>query len=285
MNQIIEHEKISIENMIYEVRGKQVMLDRDLAKLYNVETRILIQKVKRNIERFPQEFSFQMSNEEFYNWRSHFVMSDSDKIGLRRPPYVFTEQGVAMLSAILKSDVAISTSIRIMNAFVNMKKYISNNIIEQKYINNIVLEDRERINLIEETLNKFKEKNNHLFFEGQIYDAYSLMIDIFNKSKKEIIVIDNYIDKNLLDILSKMDRKVIIITNKYNNDDYEKYKKQYNNISLITNNNFHDRFIIIDKNILYHCGASFKDLGKKCFEISKIEEKDMVDKLLKKINI
>ncbi len=284
MNNIILNEELKIEDMIYEIRGKQVMLDRDLARLYDVETRLLIQKVKRNIQRFPEEFSFQMSNEEFNDWKSQVVMSNNDKIGLRRPPYVFTEQGVAMLSAILKSDVAITTSIKIMNAFVNMKRYISSNLIEQNYINNIVLEDRERINLLEETLNNFKEKNNHIFFEGQIYDAYSLLVEIFNKAKKEIIIIDNYIDKSLLDIISKTEKKILIITNKYNNFDYEKYKKQYYNVVLKISNNFHDRFIIIDNNILYHCGASFKDLGKKCFEISRIEETDILGKLIKKIN-
>ena len=148
MNELLNKEEIQIENMIYNIRGKQVMLDRDLAKLYDIETRILIQKVKRNIQRFPKEFSFQMNNEEFNHWKSQFVMSNNDKIGLRRPPYVFTEQGIAMLSAILKSDVAITTSIKIMNAFVNMKKYISSNLIEQNYINNIVLEDRKRINFL-----------------------------------------------------------------------------------------------------------------------------------------
>lgn len=157
--------------------------------------------------------------------------------------------------------------------------------LEGKYINNIVLEDRKRINLLEETLNRFKEQNNHIFFEGQIYDAYSLMIDIFNKARKEIVIIDSYLDKNLLDLLSKIDKKIIIITNKYDNDDYIKYKKQYHNITLKINNSFRDRFIILDDSILYHYGSSFKDLGKNCFEISKIEEKDMLEQLLIKIKI
>ena len=122
-----------------------------------------------------------------------------------------------------------------------------------------------------------------MFFDGQIYDAYSLLLDIINSSKKEIIIIDNYIDKHLLDIVSKAKKKIIIITNKYNNQDYEKYREQYNNIELIINNNFHDRFIIIDKKILYHCGSSFKDLGKKCFEISKIEDNDIICNLLKRL--
>lgn len=137
--------------------------------------------------------------------------------------------------------------------------------------------------IVEDTFSGFKEKNNHLFFKGQIYDAYSLMIDIFNKAKEEIIIIDNYVDKNLLDILLKTNKKVVIITNKYNNEDYNKYKQQYKNTELIINNNFHDRFIILDNKILYHCGASFKDLGSKCFEISRIDDKDILNKILKKV--
>ena len=282
MNKLVEKE-IKIENMIYEIRGKQVMLDYDLAKLYNCKngTKTINLAVKRNIERFPENFYFQLTDSEkeklwFQNETANNRMS-------RTLPYVFTEQGVAMLASVLRTDVAASVSINIMNAFVNMKKYISNNLLEQRYINKIVLEDRERINLLEKTFNMFKEKNNHIFFEGQIYDAYSLMIDIFDKAKNEIMIIDNYIDKNILDILSKINKKIIIITNKYNNDDYEKYKKQYQNVTLKINNNFHDRFIIIDRKYLYHCGASFKDLGKKCFEISKIDEDDVLSNLLKKL--
>ena len=188
-----------------------------------------------------------------------------------------------MLSGLLKSDIAVKVNIQIIDAFVKMRKYISSSLIEQKYINNLVLEHEEKLKLVENTLSRFDEKNNHLFFKGQIYDAYSLLIDIFNKSKNEIIIIDNYIDKNILDILSRTKKNIIIITNKYNNHDYDRYKEQYNNVELIINNTFHDRFIIIDKKILYHCGASFKDLGKQCFEISKIEENDILDKLLKKL--
>ena len=146
-----------------------------------------------------------------------------------------------------------------------------------------MLEHEERLKIIENTFSNFKEKNNHLFFEGQIYDAYSLLRDIFNISKSEILIIDNYIDKTILDILSKVNMKVILITNKYNNQDYSKYKEQYKNVELIINNTFHDRFIIVDKKILYHCGASFKDLGKKCFEISKIDDEDILDNLLKRL--
>ncbi|MBR2678653.1 MAG: ORF6N domain-containing protein [Bacilli bacterium] len=283
MNNIISKDRIKIEDMIYEIRGKQVILDRDLAKLYHTETRVFMQSVKRNIKRFPDDFMFQLTNEEFMDWRSHFVISKSDLIGLRRPPYAFTEEGVAMLSGILNSEIAITINIQIIEAFITMRKYISSNLIEQKYINNLVLEHEERLKLVENTFSDFKEKKNHLFFKGQIYDAYSLLIDIFNKSKKEVFLIDNYIDKNILDILSKTKKNVKIVTNKYNNQDYEKYKMQYKNVELIINNTFHDRFIIIDKKALYHCGASFKDLGKKCFEISRIEDNDILVNLLKKL--
>ena len=138
------------------------------------------------------------------------------------------------------------------------------------------------IKLLQESFNKMSEKikNNHLFYDGQIYDAYSLMLDIFNSSKKSIIIIDNYIDKSLLDILARTNQNILVITNKYNEIDFNKYQKEYNNIKIKIINKIHDRFIIIDNNILYHCGASFKDLGTKCFAISKIEDKDILDKIL-----
>ena len=211
------------------------------------------------------------------------MMSKNDVIGLRRPPYAFTEYDIIMLSGLLKSDIAAEINIKVINAFVDLRRYVSNNLLGQKYINDFILKDSKRIDLIEETLSKFKEKNNHIFFEGQIYDAYSVMLDILNTSKNSIIIVDNYIDKNILDILSKTNKKITLITNKYNNDDYNKYKKQYSNIDLVINNKIHDRFIIIDKKILYHCGASFKDLGNKCFAITKIDDENILTNLLKKL--
>lgn len=183
MNEIILKDNVRIENMIYEIRGKQVILDRDLAKLYHTETRVFMQSVKRNIKRFPDNFMFQLTNEEFMNWRSHFVISKSDLMGLRRPPYAFTEEGVAMLSGILNSEIAITINIQIIEAFITMRKYITSSLIEQKYINDLVLEHEERLKLVENTFSEFKEKTNHLFFEGQIYDAYS----IFNKIPQEVL--------------------------------------------------------------------------------------------------
>ena len=166
-----------------------------------------------------------------------------------------------MLATILRTKVAEDVSIRIMDAFVEMRKYINNNLIEQAYINKLVIKDHERINLLEETFNKLEEKTkiNSLFFEGQIYDAYSLLIDILNKSDEEIIIIDNYAGKELLDILKDIDRKIMIISKNISKELEKKYLSQYKNIRFINNDSFHDRFIIIDKMILYHCGSSFKD--------------------------
>ena len=172
MNNIVVKKEEKLTNLIYEIRGKQVMLDRDLAKLYKTETRVLIQKLKRNIERFPEEFCFQLNQKEFLNWRSQNVMSNNDKIGLRRPPYVFTEQGVAMLSSVLHTENAVKVSIQIINVFVAMRKYISSNLLNQNYINslvlenqkmiltdhNLVIENKEKIKALEETFKQFEEK-------------------------------------------------------------------------------------------------------------------------------
>lgn len=147
----------------------------------------------------------------------------------------------------------------------------------------MLINHENRLTLLENVFDNFKDKNNHIFFEGQIYDAYSLIMKIFDNAKSSIIIIDNYIDKNILDILSKTNRKVTLVTNRYNNIDYEKYKEQYDNVTLVVNNSFHDRFIILDKKNLYHSGASFKDLGKKCFAITKIESKDILESLLSKL--
>ena len=285
MNNIVEKE--NIENLIYEVRGKQVILASDVARLYESETKIINQVVKRNINRFPENFCFQLTKEEYISLRSQFVTLKENGRGhhIKYLPYAFTEHGIMMLSGLLKSNVAAKVNVEIINAFVSMKKYISTSLIEQKYINELVLRYSKRIDLIEETLSNFKEKNNHLFFEGQIYDAYSLLLDIVNKSKNEIIIIDNYIDKNILDILAKTKKEIILITNSYNNEDYNRYKAQYKNVKMIINSKFHDRFIIIDRKILYHCGASFKDLGNKCFAITKLDDKEYLNKLLKTINI
>ena len=285
-------EELNIENMIYEIRGKQVMLDSDLSKLYQCKngTKEINQAVKNNPDKFPERYSFQLSDNEYNNLRSNFLTSslESGYGGRRYNPRVFTEQGIAMLSTILKSKVAVETSIRIMDAFVKMRKIISSNLIEQKYINELVIKDNERINLLEESFSKLekKEKVNHIFYEGQIYDAYSLLIDIFKEAKKEIIIIDNYADKSILDMITNLNVKVIVITKKFNllkDIDIKKYNKQYHNLKVIYSDKFHDRFIILDKKVLYHSGASFKDLGNKCFSINKMEDKEYLEIIIRNI--
>lgn len=201
--------------------------------------------------------------------------------GRYKNPKVFTEQGVAMLATILKSKIATQISIQIMDAFVMMRKYIAENNYEKR-ISNIETKMIGYDNKFDKLFDKFNTKiDNHVFFEGQIYDAHSLLVDILKEAKQSIILIDNYIDKTILDIISLLDLKVTLVTSNYNKYDVSKYKEQYDNIEIIYSKKFHDRFIIIDYRILYHCSASFKDLGKKCFAINRIQNeiilKDLFD--------
>lgn len=283
MYEIIKNNS-KIEDMIYEIRGKQVMLDSDLAKLYGCKngTKEINQAVKNNIEKFPERFSFKMTDLEL---KELLVKSFDQKIekrgGRYKNPRVFTEQGVAMLATILKSKIATEVSIQIMDAFVAMRKYI---VSENNRLSNIETKIIEHDNKINEIFDKFDKKiDNHIFFEGQIYDAYSLLVDILKEAKEYVILIDNYIDKKILDVVSLLNIKVTIVTNNYNKNDVEKYKEQYDNIEIIHSIKFHDRFIILDYRTLYHCGASFKDLGKKCFAISKIENNKILNELLEEI--
>ncbi len=253
------------------------MLDSDLAKLYNVETKRINEAVNNNNEKFPERFCFRITEEEYMILKSKISTSKS-KGGSRKGHTVFTEQGVAMLATILKSKIATRVSIQIMDAFVEMRKYIAN---DTKRIYNIESKLLEHDNKINELFNKFdKQVNNHIFFEGQIYDAYSLFIDILKEAKDDIILIDNYFDKNILDITLLLAIKITIVTSDYNKYDIDKYKKHYDNIDIIHSNKIHDRFIILDHKDLYHSGASFKDLGKKCFAINKIENEDILKLIL-----
>ena len=284
MNNIVVSDNIKIENMIYEIRGKQVMLDSDLADLYGCKngTKEINQAVKNNIEKFPERYCFRITEKEYSSLKSKNLTS---KGGSRKGHTVFTEQGVYMLATILKGKLATSITIAIMDAFVAMKSIINTSLIEQKYINSLVLEHDNEIKLLQESFDKLniKENNNHIFYEGQIYDAYSLLIDILSKAKKEIIIIDNYAGKKLFDIIKDINIKVKIYTENIDNISKEKYEKQYSNIEIITTNIFHDRFIIIDNRVLYHSGASFKDLGKKCFAITKIVDNNILEELLDKL--
>jgi hypothetical protein len=290
MNDVIVKDEVVIENLIYEIRGVQVILDSDLARLYECVngTKDINKAVKRNIERFPENFMFQLTDEEYDNLR--FQIGTSKVRGGRRyNPYVFTEQGVAMLSSVLHSEVAIKMSIQIINAFVIMRKYISNNLIEQRYINNLVLEHDSEIKLLKESFGKIEEKRkiNEIYFNGQIYDAYSKIQDIFKTAKKRLIIIDAYTDNTLLDIIKRLNIDVIIITKKDNlltHQDITKYNKQYHNLKVIYNNTFHDRYFIIDKTQVYHCGTSINRIGYKTFSINLISDEDVCNSLINKVN-
>lgn len=290
MNDAIIKDETAIESLIYEVRGKQVMLDSDLAKLYEVETKHLNRQVKRNIERFDDDFMFQLTDLEYQNLRCQIGTSSSNNYGGRRTmPYVFTEMGVATLASVLHSDIAISMSKKIIRAFVMMRHYISSNFIEQKYINNLVLEDHNKIKVLESSFNKLEEKRkvNEIYFNGQIYDAYSKIQDIFKIATEELIIIDSYADSTLLNIIKKLDTQVIIIT-KMNNllikQDVTKYNKQYHNLKVIYDNTFHDRYFIIDKTQVYHCGTSINRIGYKTFSINLISDKEVCILLINKVN-
>ena len=291
MNEVVVKNDINIENLIYEIRGVQVMLDSDLAKLYECAngTKTINLAVKRHINRFPERFMFQISKDEYYKilrFQSETLELEQGKYS-KYLPYAFTEQGVAMLATVLRTRVAEEVSIKIMDAFVAMRKYISTNLIEQKYINILVLEDHEKIKALESSFAKFEEKRkvNEIYFDGQIYDAYSKIQEIFNEATKEITIIDNYADYTLLDIIKRLKIKVIIITKPNNlltKQDIIKYSKQYNNLKVIYDNTFHDRYFILDNKIVYHCGASINRIGYKTFSITLINDEEIRQTLISK---
>ncbi len=288
MEELITESKIVVENMIYEVRGKQVMLDSDLAELYQVETKRINEAVKRNPDKFPERFSWVLSNDDWTFLRSKIstlkIKTSGRGAHRKYMPRVFTEQGVAMLATILRSKVATEVSIKIMDAFVMMRKYISTNLLEQKYINNQVMQNTKDIKLLQESFKKFdeKRKSTEIYFNGQIWDAYSKILDIFKEAKTNLVIVDAYADNTLLDIIKRLSINVILITKPNNlitNQDILKYNEQYHNLTIKFDNTFHDRYFILDKKVIYHCGASINRIGYKTFSITLISDKE-VSKLL-----
>ena len=295
-----------IKNLIYTIRGKQVMLDSDVAMLYHYQTKRINETVSRNKERFPENFCFQLTEEEaqklklqiansnsnFENNWSQFATSskneNSKHRGKKYLPYVFTEQGIAMLSGLLKNNIAIQVSINIMNAFVEMRKFISSNAQVFERLTNVeykLLEHDKKFDEVFDSLQKEENFKQKVFFQGQIYDAYSLVIDIIKRAKSKITLIDNYIDDSILKMLAKKNKdvEVVILTSNKSNIsslDIQKFNQEYPILEISKTNKFHDRFILIDNKELYHCGASIKDLGKKCFAITRIEEKEIIDKFV-----
>mgnify|MGYP004639134337 FL=1 len=280
MNEITETEKI--ENMIYEIRGKQVMLDSDLARLYGCKngTKEVNQAVKNNIEKFPERYCFQLNDFEKKILRSKFLTAKSNSKS-RTNPRVFTEQGIYMLATVLKSKNATNMTLFIMDAFVYMKKYILNDSLNSKMLTN----HEERILRLEESFDKLSAKQNSIIYEGCIYDSYSLLLDILNEAHEEIIIVDNYANKELFDILKNINKKIYVISKNLDSILINKYSKQYSNVTFINNDLFHDRYIILDRKTVYVSGMSLKDLGKKYSYMYKMNERIFINDLVSRIEI
>ena len=289
---MINYQVEDIKNLIYTVRGKQVMLDSDVAMLYHYETKNINKAMKRNINRFPEDFCFQLTEKEVENLRFQIGTSSLNKEtygGRRYLPYVYTEQGISMLAGVLKNEIAIQVSISIIRAFIEMRRFISLNGQVFQEINDIkgqLLEHDKKFDEVFDELQRKQETEfkQSIFFDGQIFDAYSLIIDIIRQARQKILIIDNYIDDSILKMLSKKNKnvEVVIFTTQNSNIrklDIQKFNKQYPVLKLAYTNKFHDRFIVIDNKELYHIGASLKDLGKKCFAISKIEDDEYVNRI------
>lgn len=291
-NNLVIVDNIEIQNIIYTIRDKQVMIDSDLAMLYQVETKYLNRQRSRNADRFPEDFCFQLNKEEYEFLKCQNVTSKKSGSGGRRyMPYVFTEQGIAMLSAVLKSEVATNVSVNIMRAFLEMRKIFLSNKEMFARLDRVELKQLETDKKLEEVFNYIganTEVKQNIFFDGQIYDAFSFIVGLIQKAKKEIILIDNYVDVHTLNILCKKNKSVdiVIATSGKGNlstKDINKFNAQYPKLSVKTTTDFHDRFLIIDKAEVYHIGASIKDAGKKSFGITKIEDKDLIKNLINKV--
>lgn len=282
-----------IRSMIYTIRGKHVMVDSDLAELYKVTTGNLNKAMKRNLSRFPEYFCFKLTELEYENLRFQNGSSSSNNNygGRRYMLYVFTEQGIAMLSAVLKSDVAVEVSIKIMNSFVEMRKFLLSNSEMFARLDRVEPKQLETDKKLEEVFNYIAtntEVKQNIFFDGQIYDAFSFIVGLLKKAKKEIILIDNYVDINTLNTLCKKSQGVVVTImtagkGSLSTKDIRKFNAQYPKLSVRMNTDFHDRFLIIDKTEVYHIGASIKDAGKKSFGITKIEDKILIQGLINKV--
>lgn len=300
---VVNETEEKIENLIHVVRGEQVMLDSDLAMLYNVETKRLNESVKRNSKRFPENYCFQLTEEEYIALRSQIATSNiesenvSSKGGRRYLPYVFTEQGIAMLSAILRSDEAIQVSLNIMNTFVKMRRFLAENALMFERLSSLELkqleyqkESNEKFDKIFAYISEHKEVDQHIFFDGQIYDAFSLLVSLIEKAEKSIVLIDNYVDVGTLNILAKKREGVTVTVytvrrTRLVTQDIDNFNAQYPTLKVNYTGVFHDRFLIIDETVAYHIGASIKDAGKKCFGINLIEDIGIITDILQRLEI
>ncbi len=309
-----------IESLILSIRGKQVILDRDLARLYGVETRVLNQAVQRNIERFPEDFMFQLTKDEYENMSSQFVTTSKEGIsrsqiatlneneilksqnvisswgGARKLPYAFTENGIAMLSSVLRSPMAIATNIHIMRAFNAMRHFIGSQAqVFQRMENiekNVLALNAHQIDTDRKIEEVFRRLDDHsenpekgIFYDGQIFDAYTFINERIREAKKRIVLIDNYVDDSVLTMLDKRNKGVdaVVYTKNISRQlslDFEKHNAQYSPIEVKQFDRAHDRFLCIDDTV-YLIGASLKDLGKKWFGFVKLEQP--TDELLSKM--
>ena len=290
MNEIAVTDDIKIEDMIYEIRGKYVMLDSDLGRVYECKngTKTINQAVNRHLERFPSDFYFQLTEDEYSSLRSQVgTLKNGRGEHKKYLPYVFTEQGVAMLATVLRTKVASEMSVSIMRAFVKMRHYLLSTVGENKYIKDMLLkhdnelsEHGNSIRLLQESFDKLEtdKEIDEIYFNGKEYDAYSKVLDIFSEAKDKLIVIDRYTDKTFLDMIRNIDCKVILITgkkSKLTKLDIEKYNQDYNNLTVYYDDTFHDRYFVIDNNKVYHSGNSINHIGYRKSGIDVIHDKNV----------
>lgn len=297
---VMEIVQPAIEKLIYVIRDKQVMIDSDLAMLYQVETGALNRAVKRNIKRFPDDFRFQLTVEEYENLKCQIGISSLNENGYggrRTLPYVFTEQGISMLASVLHSDIAINVSIGIMRAFVEMRRFIANNALLFERISNVELKQLEyqkqtdeKLEQIFEYISEHEEASQKIFFDGQIYDAFSLIVSLIQKAEKEITLIDGYVDVGTLNLLAKKNEGVSVTVythqrTRLSNIDVANFNAQYPALEVKYTSVFHDRFLILDGKTAYHIGASLKDAGKKTFGITLINDESITKDILQRLEL
>ncbi len=290
-------EVTTIQNRILLIRNQQVMIDRDIAELYGVETKRLNEQVKRNKERFPEEFMFQITREELESVKSQFATSPNNLFvgqdgGTRKLPYVFTEHGVTMLASVLRSETAVNASIQIIKAFVSMRKFLLSNAQIFQRLDSLEIhriESDKRIDELFTRMDRYKiDDTQGIFFQGQIFDAYAKFQSFISQAQREIVLIDNYVDITVLERLStkNSDVDVTIYTlpnTRLTAQDIRSFNAQYPTLTVRHTTSMHDRFLIIDSSILYHLGASLKDLGRKCFAFELFDAGFIPDILAKVI--
>ncbi len=297
---VVEIVQPAIEKLIYVIRDKQVMIDSDLALLYQMETGALNRAVKRNIKRFPDDFRFQLTVEEYENLKCQIGISSLNENGYggrRTLPYVFTEQGISMLASVLHSDIAINVSIGIMRAFVEMRRFIANNALLFERISNVELKQLEyqkqtdeKLEQIFEYISEHEEASQKIFFDGQIYDAFSLIVSLIQKAEKEITLIDGYVDVGTLNLLAKKNEGVSVTVythqrTRLSNIDVANFNAQYPALEVKYTSVFHDRFLILDGKTAYHIGSSLKDAGKKTFGIALINDESITKDILQRLEL